>query len=94
MRKSRAISVLASIGGLALLQVASPPALAQDYSAMSCDQLWHGRNSIYASAGYCFKTARGIAVFGRGCFPPYGQLSGGEQARVSAIQTWEGRRGC
>jgi hypothetical protein len=94
MRIIKPISALALIGGVAVIQLGGPPAQAQDYSSMSCDQLWYARNSIYSDAGYCFKTARGIAAFGRGCFPPYGQLSGGAQARVGAIQTWEGRRGC
>ena len=53
-----------------------PPAAAQDPAGMSCNALWTERNSIYARNGYCFKTARARAVFGPGCFPPYGKLSG------------------
>lgn len=36
--------------------------------ADACSDLWFGRNRIYKGAGYCFKTARAIAVFGNaGC---------------------------
>ncbi len=30
---------------------------------LSCDALWTVRNTIYYENGYCFKTARGRAVF-------------------------------
>ena len=70
------------------------PARAQDAGAMSCDQLWYARNAIYARNGYCFQTPRAQAVFGRGCFPPYGRLGGWEQERVQELQMWERRRGC
>ena len=69
-------------------------ALAQSYRYMSCDDLWYARNSIYADEGYCFKTERGQEAFGYGCTPPYGRLTRAEQAEVSAIQTWERRKGC
>jgi hypothetical protein len=62
--------------------------------ANSCDRLWYERNSIYADAGYCFKTPRARAAFGRGCVPPYGQLSPREQRRVNAIQAEEADLGC
>jgi len=71
-----------------------PPAAAQDPAGMSCNALWTERNSIYARHGYCFKTARARAVFGPGCFPPYGKLSGWEQSRVNELQMWEQRKGC
>jgi hypothetical protein len=61
---------------------------------MSCDQLWYARNRIYARNGYCFQTERARAVFGPGCFPPYGQLSGWAASRVQEIQMWERRQGC
>ncbi|MHB8886259.1 MAG: YARHG domain-containing protein [Methylovirgula sp.] len=69
-------------------------ARAQDAASMSCGELWHARNAIYARNGYCFKTARGRAVFGPGCFPPYGALSGSERARVNDLQYWERQKGC
>jgi hypothetical protein len=34
----------------------------------TCDLLWRMRNEIYKERGYCFRTQRGIAVFGNaGC---------------------------
>jgi hypothetical protein len=72
----------------------SGAAMAQSYRSMSCDQLWYARNAIFADAGYCFKTKRAIRAFGRGCFPPYGELSRSEQRSVNLIVSWETRRGC
>ena len=69
-------------------------AVAQDAAGMSCSALWYARNAIYARRGYCFNTDRARAVFGAGCFPPYGQLSGGERSRVNELQMWERRKGC
>lgn len=59
-----------------------------------CGRLWYERNSIYARNGYCFRTARARSVFGPGCFPPYGQLSGWERRRVAQIQAEEYEYGC
>jgi hypothetical protein len=42
----------------------------------------------------CFQTDQAIGTFGRGCFPPYGRLSGSAQARVNDIVAWERRKGC
>ena len=69
-------------------------AMAKSYASMSCYQLWYARNAIYAENGYCFKTAKARAVFGPGCFPPYGKLSSSEQRRVDDIIYWERRKGC
>jgi hypothetical protein len=69
-------------------------ALAQNAAAMSCQQLWYARNAIYARNGYCFTTEQAQAVFGAGCFPPYGRLGGREKDRVNEIQSWERRKGC
>lgn len=74
--------------------VGSGSAQAQDYRDMTCSELWYARNQIYAEKGYCFKTQRARAVFGRGCFPPYGRLSRWEREEVERIKRWEGRRGC
>jgi YARHG domain len=63
-------------------------------TAQSCNALWHERNAIYARNGYCFETARARAVFGPGCFPPYGELSGWDKERVNELQTLERRNGC
>ena len=69
-------------------------ASAQGLGSLSCGQLWHERNAIFAQYGYCFKTEQAIRSFGRACFPPYGQLPSGAQARVDAIIAWEQRKGC
>lgn len=69
-------------------------AMAQNYQAMSCSQLWYARNTIYSQNGYCFKTAKARSVFGKGCFPPYGKLSRWEQHEVDNIQYWERYKGC
>jgi hypothetical protein len=79
----------AAIAGLGIII-----GIAGSASAQSCDGLWYERNSIYARNGYCFQTARARAVFGPGCVPPYGQLSGWEKQRVNQIQTLERRMGC
>jgi hypothetical protein len=73
---------------------APAPAPASGYAAMNCGQLWHARNAIYAAKGYCFKTARAKAVFGKRCYAPFGQLTSGEQSQVGTIKQWEGRKGC
>lgn len=85
-------AVLAGVAGAAALH--APPAAAQDYYAMSCDQLWYARNAIYAAKGHCFKTQRGLAVFGPRCFPPYGQLNHAEQQEVNRIVQAEREKGC
>ncbi|MFN3746986.1 MAG: YARHG domain-containing protein [Hyphomicrobiaceae bacterium] len=43
--------------------LAAPPPIGP-----SCDFLWEMRNGIFAEHGYCFRTARGKAIFGNeGC---------------------------
>lgn len=68
----------------------SSPASAQG----TCYSLWYERNEIYARNGYCFKTARAREVFGAGCFPPYGRLTGWEARRVRDLQAQEDAIGC
>jgi hypothetical protein len=68
--------------------------LAAPSEARSCGQLWYARNSIYAAAGQCFKTPQAIGAFGKRCYPPYGELTAGQQARVDAIKAQERRQGC
>jgi hypothetical protein len=75
---------------LAAIFAACPAAARADV----CDRLWHERNSIYAEAGFCFKTPRARAVFGPRCYPPYGELSPGEQRRINEIKAEEYERGC
>ncbi len=69
--------LLGAISAVAIVTAAPVPSVrAQDAAGMSCDQLWYARNQIYAREGFCFKTDRARAVFGPGCFPPFGALSG------------------
>jgi hypothetical protein len=63
-------------------------------ASMSCDELWHERNAVYARNGYCFKTQKAISTFGKTCFPPYGELQGPEKNRVTEIRIWEQQKGC
>ena len=79
---------------LALLLGLAQQAQAQDASRMSCEELWLARNQIYANNGYCFQSQRARAIFGPGCVPPFGKLAPEEAREVSALQSWERRRGC
>ena len=79
---------------IALLLGLAQQALAEGASRMSCEELWLARNQIYANNGYCFQTQRARAIFGHGCVPPFGQLAPEEAREVSALQSWERRRGC
>jgi hypothetical protein len=63
-------------------------------ASMSCDELWHERNAVYARNGYCFKTQKAISTFGKSCFPPYGGLQGPEKNHVTEIRIWEQQKGC
>lgn len=76
------------------LMAVAPIASAQDFSRLSCGQLWQERNAVFAEFGYCFKTPQAIQAFGRACFPPYGRLPTSAQARVDDIIYWERRKGC
>jgi hypothetical protein len=85
---------LAAAAGVALpLLLAPSPAAAQ-----SCEDLWYERNSIYKSAGYCFKTRRAISAFGNaGCIYDRQEdvpLSASERRRVDAIVRQERAYAC
>ena len=85
-----------ALGAVAL--VATAVCLASSASAQSCRELWRARNSIYARAGYCFKTADAIAEFGnRGCIYDNEAdvpLSRSSRARILEIRRLERRLGC
>jgi hypothetical protein len=87
-------SAAVTIAAAGLLFEIGGSAMAANYAYMGCYDLWYARNAIYAQNGYCFKTAQARAVFGPGCFPPYGKMSKWEQREVSQIQYWEARKGC
>jgi hypothetical protein len=67
-------------------------------ASLNCDQLWHQRNSIFKSAGYCFHTLRAISVFGNaGC--AYDEqrnlpLSDRDRQAITAIQQLERSKRC
>ncbi|MDR7037317.1 hypothetical protein J2X36_002064 [Methylobacterium sp. BE186] len=79
---------------LCLVLVCASPARA----AFPCDELWGERNAVYAEAGYCFRTPRGIAAFGNAqC--RYDDirdvpLSARDRAKVADIVREERRNGC
>jgi YARHG domain-containing protein len=81
--------LLLATGTFVTLTILAAPA-----EARSCGQLWYARNSIFAAAGQCFKTPQAIGAFGKRCYPPYGELTPRQQARVDAIKTQERRQGC
>ncbi len=83
-----------SVAAAGLLIEVGGSAFAANYAYMGCYDLWYARNAIYAQEGYCFKTAQARAVFGVGCFPPYGKLSKWEQNEIAKIKYWEARKGC
>lgn len=89
-----AVAALAFAG----LGLAAAPALAQDYGAMSCEQLWYERNSIYKGFGYCFKTDRAISTFGNdGCYvydESRLQLTSEARRRIGIIVSIEKQRYC
>jgi len=90
------VHVRQSGGSVAVTSAPAPTETSAPRSAalMSCDELWHERNAIYARNGYCFKTAKAIAAFGKSCFPPYGALQGSDQNRVGEVSIWEKQKGC
>lgn len=84
-------TTLNAVAATAMLLVPAVPAQAQ---RETCAGLWQRRNSIYASFGYCFRSPRAIAAFGRGCFAPYGRLPADAAREVRRLQALEARRGC
>ncbi|NNM71558.1 YARHG domain-containing protein [Enterovirga aerilata] len=82
---------------LAILSLVLPLAT-PSLAAFPCDELWGERNAVYADAGYCFRTARGIAAFGNaGC--RYDDirdvpLSARDRAKVNEIVRQERENGC
>jgi len=74
-------------------------ATAQNYRAMSCNDLWLDRNGRYADVGYCFKGERGKAEFGNaGCHRNESEarraMGSSNRRDVDRIKAEERRRGC
>jgi hypothetical protein len=89
--KVRTIALNAVLAAATLITTPMP---VQAQRRDTCDELWQRRNSIYASHGYCFQSRRAIAVFGRGCFPPYGRMAPDAAREVARLQSEERRRRC
>jgi len=70
------------------------PSLSEADIAKTCFALWKERNSIFAEAGYCFKSQKAIDAFGKRCYPPYGKLSKEEQDIVSKLRAQERQYNC
>ncbi len=75
-----------------------PPATAQNLWSLSCGDLWYQRNAIYARNGYCFKTDRGLRVFGNANCTFYAEgdvpMSQGERQLAATIRDIERQKGC
>jgi hypothetical protein len=74
------------------------PAVAQNYWAMSCGQLWSERNAYYKARGYCFKTPAAIRAFGNeGCYVERERdirFTPAERRRIERIRAAERDLGC
>ncbi|NEU13160.1 YARHG domain-containing protein [Methylobacterium sp. BTF04] len=68
------------------------------HAAFPCDALWGERNAVYAEAGYCFRTPRGIAAFGNAAcrFDDIRDvpLSARDRRKVEEITREERQNGC
>ena len=69
-----------------------------DLRALSCENLWLVRNSIYHEHGYCFRTARARAQFDiSSCYVTDAaelQFNRFERANVARIRDIEQQKGC
>lgn len=69
-----------------------------DLRALSCENLWWVRNTIFHENGYCFKTAKGRASFDNtGCRTSDTsrlRLNEFERANIARIVEVERRKGC
>lgn len=68
-------------------------------TGLTCDQLWHQRNSYFARGGYCFQSARGRAAFGHlPCTPGLAAsqvaLAPQDKAAIDAIKAQERQLQC
>ncbi|RUP00038.1 YARHG domain-containing protein [Hyphomicrobium sp.] len=83
-------SIVTLLAGVLGVFASAPETRAADL----CGALWQARNAIFANKGYCFETSEAVALFGKGCFPPYGKLSAAEEADVQRIRDVEAHQGC
>ena len=89
----RPLALIRLVPVVAVLPLATPAR-----ADFPCDELWGERNAVYAEAGYCFRTARGIRAFGNAnC--RYDDirdvpLSARDRAKVGEIVRQERSSGC
>lgn len=81
-------------GVAAVVAFAATAGSASAASADVCEALWRARNAIFANKGYCFEGTEARAVFGKGCFPPFGKLTASEEADVQRIKDIEAHQRC
>ena len=70
----------------------------RDLRRMSCQNLWHVRNTIYDENGLCFRTDRALEVFDNSdCFvenPGAVRLNTYERGNINRIVQVEKAKGC
>jgi len=100
MIKAKKAIVWASFGALVLTLAGVMPAVAQDFSDMSCQELWETRNEFFHKHGYCFKTQKGKRHFSnQGCYHRSAQAALNDMSRndrdfVKLLKAEEDSRGC
>jgi hypothetical protein len=96
MKTQKIFAALSLIGAIGAGSIgAGAPLRRPRRSRLTCLARSFGmRATRYTRNGYCFNTDRARSVFGGGCFPPYGRLSGWEKSYVNQLQMWERRKGC
>jgi hypothetical protein len=99
MPSSRMTKVFVLIFGLLVpLAVSALPAAAEDLGSLSCGDLWHERNAIFARNAYCFKSERAMRVFGNENCTFYVEadvpMSQSERHKVDLIREIERQKSC
>jgi hypothetical protein len=78
-----------------MITVASCPQVSLADAIESCDDLWFTRNAILHSAGYCFGSKLGRAIFGnKGCIGTQASLDAKAKRDVDEIRKWEKTHDC
>jgi hypothetical protein len=88
----------ATIAAIAIAGLAGPATAGSGPEFMSCAELWRERNAMYKDAGYCFRTARAIRVFGNAdCRYDSIEdvpLSASQRREIADIQRYERLKRC
>ncbi|HML29332.1 MAG TPA: YARHG domain-containing protein [Hyphomicrobium sp.] len=88
------VAVKRASGAAAVVAFAVMVGSASAAAADVCEALWRARNAIFANKGYCFESPEALAVFGKGCFAPFGKLTASEEADVQRIRDVEAHQRC